>query len=605
MAKSSFFEILNGYESPEGSEIHGKRFAARHITGSVGHASTQGRFMRRFSLFCTKTANLLTYTAARTYGMFLLGFGLLTLLLHFAKDYLDFYTVIPTHVLVIGMTFALLSIPFLSTDEPLSYAIQDFALTDFIFFEFFCFQPAHRRRTVEASIPGWVGLILGLVCAVVGALVPIWYVLGVLLSLTYLYLSFMSPEFSLFATFLAMPYLPLVDSFSDYVLSALVCVTLVSFVRKVASGKRVWFFEKYDLTLAVMLFFVLISGVFVKGISSFTSSLVVIALSTGYVLTGSLVTNRRLADSVIKTVIVSSVPVSIYAIVQYAIAFFGDTLGSFRGSSSTFDSPDVLAIFLLVSAVFSTYFVFARRHVGTKVLYGVILVITLIAILSTLRVWALVAALSGFIAYNALRMKRGAGIVLGVVALLPYVMLLLPSAWLLYLSELPIISGSEIGDAIGVWIVSREMILDHILVGVGMGAESFVSEYFNFSGGSVSDDSRNFLLQILCEAGIFALLAFVSIFLIRLRHRAIYVPYTDNSQVTLVSRFAEVVVVVLTVYGLFTSLWSDMTMYYLFWCVFGLGSAVLRVSKREFDERVAYFSDGSGASSASIDISIK
>ena len=59
------------------------------------------------------------------------------------------------------------------------------------------------------------------------------------------------------------------------------------------------------------------------------------------------------------------------------------------------------------------------------------------------------------------------------------------------------------------------------------------------------------------------------------------------------------------IYGVFNYVWADMTMYYLFWCVFGLGSAVLRISKQEFDDRVAYFSDGSAEDSSSIDITIR
>ncbi len=597
--------MLSGYELPDGTESQGKRFAARHITGSVVRSVTPTRMMRRISALSSKIANLLAFTSARTYGMFLLGFGLLTLLLHFAKDYLGVYADIPVHVLVIGMTFSLLAIPFMSSDAPLSYAVQDFALTEFILFDFFCFQPAHRRNTKEPSIPGVVGLVLGLMCAIIGAAVPIWYVVGLIVSLTYLYLSFISPEFSLFMTFLAMPYLPLAPEHSEVILSVLVCVTLVSFARKVASGKRVWFVEQYDLALALMLVFVLISGIFVKGIESFTSSLVVIALSSGYILTGSLVTNRRLADSVIKAIIISSAPISVYALIEYAIALFSGSLASFNGASATFGSPDALAVFLLVSAVSSLYFVFARRHVGTKVLYAVLLVINFLAILTTLRAFALVAIVFGVVAYFSLRVKRGAGIILGALALLPYAVLLFPDEWLLGISEWPVISGGVLSDAVLVWINARKMALDNILTGVGMGAESFVSEYFNYAGGQVSDDSRNFLLQILSEAGVFALVAFVLVFIIRLRHRTIYVPYTDNSQVSLITRFSEVIIVVLTVYGLFTSIWSDMTMYYLFWCVFGLGSAVLRISKREFDDRVAYFSDGSGADSASIDISIK
>ncbi len=602
MANSSFLDIVVGYDSGDATEGKGKKFASKEITGSAGY--NQSRFLRNLSVAFRRIADTLTYTMGRTYGLFLLGFGLLTLLLHFVKDYMNFYVEVPLDILIAGSVFAFISIPFMLVDKPLSIALQEFSVTDFIFFEFFCIQPAERRRESTPSIPPVVGLVLGLMCAVLGAFVPLWYVVLGIISLVYLYLSLISPEFSFFLTFLAMPYLPLIPQYSEIVLSVLVGTTLISFVRKVASGKRVYFFEQYDLALFLMLLLVLISGVFVKGLESFTSSIVMIVLSMGYVLTGSLVTNRRLADGVIKAIIASSVPISVIAIAEFIMTLASSGLAGFGGVHATFDSPDVLAIFLLAAAVCALYFAFARRHRGTKLFYGVIFVLTLVAMGLTLRLWVLVAGLCGIAAYLALQMERGAGIVLAVISLLPYALLLLPGEWLMWLAELPGISMLGFGESAAVWIRSRRMLLDNIFSGVGIGADSFASEYADYSDVTAGN-SNCFLLQIACEAGVFALVVFVVIFLIRLKHRSIYVPYVKNSQVSLLTKFSEVAIVVLMVYGLFTSLWSDMTMYYLFWCLFGLGSAVLRVSKQEFDDRVAYFSDGSGVDSSSIDISIK
>ena len=99
--------------------------------------------------------------------------------------------------------------------------------------------------------------------------------------------------------------------------------------------------------------------------------------------------------------------------------------------------------------------------------------------------------------------------------------------------------------------------------------------------------------------------SFLLIYIIRVRHRGIYQPYVKNSRVSKISSYTTVITVMLMAYGTFNYIWADMTMYYLFWCVFGLGSAVLRVAKSEFDDRVAYFSDGSAEDSSSIDISIR
>ena len=118
-------------------------------------------------------------------------------------------------------------------------------------------------------------------------------------------------------------------------------------------------------------------------------------------------------------------------------------------------------------------------------------------------------------------------------------------------------------------------------------------------------NSGNFLLEIGCEAGVFALVTFIAIFAIRIRHRSAYTPYIRGSQHVLINRFSTIALVVLFVYGILTSLWSDMTMYFLFWVVFGLGSAVLRVSRQEHDDLVAYYRDGAGQDASAIDITLR
>ncbi len=606
MAKGGFYDLISGYET-ESDGSKGKKFTVRYITGNASRA-TQSRTARRVSEAGAKIAETLNYTSTRAYGLFLLGFGLLTLLIHFAKDYLNVYDQIPMSALVIGIAFSALAVPFLAFDMPLAIAMQKFPLTEFIFFEFFCLQPAHKLADGKrpTTVPPYVGLILGFVPAIVGAFLPPWYMALAIAGVVYFYLSFICPEFSFFFTFLAMPYLSALGDISDVLLACLASMTLLSYLRKVASGKRIYFLEQYDLVLLLMLFFVFISGVFVKGMESFTSSVVLIVLSMGYILTGSLVTNRRLADCVIKAVITSSVPISLMTVVDFFRALLSSGIGALEGAKGTFNSPDMLAVFLLIVAAFSIYFILVRRSLSAKVLYTVILALTLFAVVLTFRAWVLVVGVFGALAYLALRMKRGSGILLGVLSLLPYSLLLLPSDWLLAIAGTPVSAVLGISESIPVWINSRNMLLDSIFTGVGMGEESFALEYIKYSPlGTVEANSRCFLLQLVSEAGIFALFAFIAIFVIRLVHRTIYIPYIKNSQVSLLNSFTSVGMVVLMACGLFTSLWSDGTMYYLFWSVFGLGSGALRVSKQEFDDRVAYFSDGAGADSSSIDISIR
>ena len=603
MSNSSFVDILRGYDKQD-NDSTGTKFATIHITG---HTSLQGmsKTAKRFNDFTSSVAEKLAMTSTRVYGLFLLIFGALTLFFHLVKDYINYYETLPIGTLIAGVAFALVGIPLVVFDKPIAFAMQDFRVTEFVFYEFFCLPIAHKRSSTVRGVSGGFAAFLAIVLSLIGAIVPLEYIIIFIVGAVYFYLTMLAPEFSLYLTFLVMPYLPSLQ-YGDAILAALVIGTTVSFYRKVSSGKRIFYFERYDLTLFLLLLFVLISGIFVKGLESFTGSLILVVLGMGYCLTSSLVTNRRLADGVIKAIIVSSIPVSVIAIAEAVSAIIKGGVLSFSGVSATFISPDNLGMFLLVSAACSVYFIIARRQASTKTTYGLIFVLTLVAMIATMRPWLIVATVFGLVAYAAQAMPHGSGVVLGQLSLLPYSILLLPSEWLMELENMPLLSELGFGESVAIWINSRKMLLDNLFIGVGIGGESFSLEYSNYTYSDVlPTSSGNFLLQIACEAGIFALIMFISIYGIRLKHRSIYAPYVSNSQMQDISRVVSSVTVALMVYGFFNSFWSDMTMYYLFFTVFGLGSATLRVAKSEFDDRVAYFSDGAGDDASSIDITIR
>ena len=589
MAKQNLLDLLVGYEQNEG-EGKGKRFASREISGSVAHRS-KSRLLHKINELIGKIFDMIAYTSTRTYGLFLGTFGLLTLIIHFAKDYLGLGANVSPAVILISVLFAVLAVPFMSFDKPSATAMEEFRLTDWIFFEFFCMQRM-PKKVVDVTLHPLVGVILGSLLAILGAFVPVTNVAIGIGVAVYVFLTLTSPEFSIFLIFLVIPYFPMMQH-SELILAGLVSVTLISFIRKTYEGKRIYYFEKYDLLIVFMLLIVLASGAVIGGEGSLLSSLVMLVLGFGgYVLTGSLVVNRRLADNVIKANIFASLPISVIAIIEF---FEGAVAGGegFSGVRGSFGSSDMLAAYLLTVSVFIIYFIIARTHFAIKLIYAIYLIPTLFAMAVTLRPWVIVAIVSGLIVYFAFKARNISGILLGTIGFLPYVLLFLPDSWLSFIGNLAPMTFLGFDEYIGVWIESRAIFLDNIWIGVGTG--DFMDAPY----------TANFLLQIALEAGALVLFVFLAIFSTRLQHRTIYAPYITNSEVSLITDFADISVMVLMVYGLFTPLWSAPTIYYLFWCTFALGSAVLRVSKREFDERVGYFSDGAGHDSSSIDIAIK
>ena len=600
MAKRTLVEFLTGYTNGD-ENASGKKFSVEAITGSANKVSLT-RTGRRIAKFFERFTKLISYTPSRTYGAILCVFGALSLALSFIKYYIGIEDSAQLGTLIISAAFALLSIPFIASDKPLSVALQNNPVTDFVFFEFFCIRRMHKSEN-ERGISTSFGILFGVMMALIGAFVPFWMVALAIALMVYLFLTFLSPEFSFFSIFIIMPYLSF-DTDGVF-LAAMVLATMISYARKVASGKRVYYFEQYDFALFVMMFCILISGIFVKGVESFVSSIVMILLGMGYVMASSLVTNRRLADCLINAVIISSVPVSIIAIVESALEISADGLAAFSGATATFDKPYTLAIFLLVTFSFSMYFVDVRRRRSVKVLYAVIALINFVALFFTMSFWAFAALLIGWLAHIAQKIRHGSGLILLFLSVFLYAMIFLPSGYLDALCANGAVRALGLADSIQRWQTALLMLRDNFVMGVGIGADSFTQEIAEYSSEFAYSNSGSFLLEIACEAGIISLCAFVIIYLVRMRHRDIYQPYVRNSQVMKISDYTTLITVMLMAYGAFNYIWADMTMYYLFWCVFGLGSAALRVAKSEFDERAAYFRDGSTEDASSIDISIK
>ena len=60
----------------------------------------------------------------------------------------------------------------------------------------------------------------------------------------------------------------------------------------------------------------------------------------------------------------------------------------------------------------------------------------------------------------------------------------------------------------------------------------------------------------------------------------------------------------LLAFGMVNYIWSEPSAYYFFWCIFGMGSAALRVARKDYDDRVIYYEESSAFDSAVIDIEI-
>jgi len=602
MARNPFFDLLIGYETPkeksDGRSVTGKRFFRRTYSGAITPAKKRllstgvARFFSAFS-------HLAAYTRAVAYGAGGLAFGVLTLVFHFMGGYFGAYGETGIYSLVVGLAASVLSLPLLFIEKPTAVFIEENKVLDYIVFEFFCIKRPTRSDS-QASVPTVVAVVIGILLAVLGYLVPVYYIgIGIPLFIVACLVS-ASPEFGFFIGILILPYLSLIP-YSDIGFSALIFLTVLSFVRKAAFGKRAVFFEQYDLILALFVLSALISGISHGGHKSGISALMVAAMSFGYFLAGNVVANRRLADGVLRALVISAAPPALIGIVQFTVIAFreGITVASMANIASTFSSSDVFAVFMIVAVTFAVALGW-QSHSYDKPIYLLLAVIYAVALILTGELFGVLAIILGSLAFMALKARGVASLFIPLLLFVPYSVFLLPEAVQETLfSVIPSISGAA--DLARLWSASLVALGDNLLRGIGIGAENFSSVMENY-GVIGAQNAGNLFIGIGLEGGIVSLSLFIILLAVRAVHMTVYSRFVRHSAVRRISPMISVAIFCLICYGTADYIWSDMSMFYLFCVVFGLGSAVLRVAKQERDDKLLYEEDTKHSSFSVIDV---
>ena len=194
MPKLTAKNILLGYETPvyprdDGGEINtGVKFVERTLSGSI--TSRKKKILTSpVVTFFTALSKKISYTGTRCYGALFLAYGLFTVAIRLAKVYFGVVTEAFSASTVIGAVFALIAIPLLLVDKPFCIALQDFAPTDYILFEFFSIKRMHRQSD-EKGFSALVTVIFGLLLAGFGIFLSADRVLAVILAAVVICLSF-------------------------------------------------------------------------------------------------------------------------------------------------------------------------------------------------------------------------------------------------------------------------------------------------------------------------------------------------------------------------------------------------------------------------------
>lgn len=602
--KSKLLSFLFGYEKSQKDfeESHvgslERRFAAR-VTGSGGNSYAKRLFNSPWMRFSSNLSRSLASLPLRSYGVSMLFFGIITMLLNFADFYFGLLPGSPAIDLIVGAAFTLISIPLLCTDTPLIELLQKWTFTDVLLFDILCLRRIRHSEEGDIKFKWHVPVIAGTLLALISFFPPIIAVLISIAAIILVILTFSSPEFAFMVILFFLPLLPVLPM-PTLILTVSLGIAVLSFIIKVLLGKRRLHFEQYDTVIILFMLFAIVSGIAngtVRGALSLCAVMLI------YFLASNLVVNRRIADNVIRTVIASSIPVAIYAIIQY-FAFpdvhpewidpaFAGSISARAGA--TFANPNVYSVFLLAVIIFCALYFFDKSDSKRHLFYGLPLALNLFALVLTWTRGAWLALVLSMLTVAVIKSRRCPKILLIFILLIPIVPMMIPESITQRFLSIFNLSDTSIASRLSIWRSSLRLFTENIFGGVGIGESAFREEFLKYAEDSVTaPHSHNLFLQIGCEMGIFALVLFLQLLLIRLRHRASYARYVRSSSVGNICTMVGVALFALILFGMTDYIFYNSQMTALFFAIFGIGSATLRISKQEYeDARESHFGESS------------
>jgi hypothetical protein len=222
------------------------------IIGGVGNYRAKRLFNSKGMKLAGRISHAIARLPLRSFGAFMLLFGITTLLLNFADYYFGLLPGSPAIDLIVGAVFTVISMPLLISDTPLLVFLQKYSFTDTLFFEILCLRRVRYTDEDDIKIKRYIPPLAGFALAIIGFLPHILLVLGIVGAIIFVALTFSSPEFAFIVTLFCLPLFPIIPM-PTLALSVIIILTGISFILKVLLGKRRLHFEQYDAILAMMM----------------------------------------------------------------------------------------------------------------------------------------------------------------------------------------------------------------------------------------------------------------------------------------------------------------------------------------------------------------
>ena len=523
----------------------------------------------------------------RVWGMFFASFGAYTLLVFLIKTFAEKETGLSPLYWMIPLVCLPISIPMFFSERRMGDLLAESAIAGAVLFRLLGLRRDYFERRQTAGGKKNAAFITGMLFGALTFLVDPAVILIFFLCLLFFYTVLLSPEAGLSITFFFFPYLILTDH-PTATLFLLVLSTAFSLAAKAIRGKR---YLSFDLTDAAVLFFALVllcGGFFTAGGSYPISLFASVGLMLGFFLCAELLTSADLIRRAIRTLLFGSAVTALYGILSVAAGRFGllRAPGGAVGGAvrAFFSAPASLGVYFVLLLPFA-FLEHSVSEKGRKKFFCTLLSAAAFAcLLLTGESGAIVAGVIAVLVYLLLLTPKTFVVLLLLLFFLPFAFFLLPGQ--VTARVMTVVSEASV-SAGPVLRASLSLLRDFWLGGIGAGADSFGKVYDSvaphYIGGA--SDAGSLFLQIFLSLGIVGLLAFLAMILVFSVSSFTVVRYESDFRFRLTGAASVSAVAGALVNGLSDYIWNDYRIFFLFFCVLGIGTAARRCGDRERERR--------------------
>ncbi len=420
--------------------------------------------------------------------------------------------------------FLLLSVCFFSSKLSVSQAFAGSRFFSFLINDFLGIRRAKAHEESEegrsaTNIMFMLGMILGLCTIFVRPL----YIVAAAALIAFAIFVMTYPEAGVLLVFLLLPFM------KTMALAGTVILIAISFFVKLIRGKRVIKLALADIPVVMLAVFFFLGGInSVDRSSSMKKMLLYICLISMYFIVRNLICSQKMLIRAISCCIVSLGLVSLIGIGEYFIGtptlgwIDTGTFDYIRGRAvSTFENPNVLGEFLIMTVPMAFAFAFAKQSDEASPRRRFASAISaLLGCACLILTWSRGAWLGFAVSLLVFALIASRKIFAALIIASPLASLLVFAKDTAIFDRFTNFSDSSTSYRLNIWRGSLALIRDNLISGIGIGEQAFSSVYpaYSIGGAEVAYHSHSLYLQLTAEMGIFALVFFL-IFMLFLASR--------------------------------------------------------------------------------------